>query len=445
MSSASKKGPNWRDVLGALRQRRVLLTLMLGLSAGLPFMLTGNTLALWLRESGTTLTAIGFLSWVGLAYSMKFLWAPILDKVNVPIFGRLGHRRGWLLLSQLTISAGLLAMAFIGPGGGLMAFAGLAVVVAFASATQDIAVDAWRIEAAGSDEQLALLTSAFLLGYRAALLITDALILIAAAKVGWSMSYVMMAALMSVGIIAVMFAPEPLGRRSQEDLDADPLWTVRGLFDAIAGPFIAFFKAHGRSAIIMLAAISLYRLGDFVMGPMAGPLYIDLGIEKETIGTVRASVGLFATLIGVSAAGLSAVRFGFVPTLIAGAILGPGSNLAFSAMALMGDNLLVFNIAMAVDNFSGGFAGTALVAWMSSLTNIGYTAGQYALLSSFYAILGKTLKGFSGAAVDWLTGLTDLMTAYAIFFAGTALIAIPTLMLCLMVAKVPKSAPGGAA
>ncbi len=438
MTSSKKTGPNWRDVLGALGERRVFLTLMLGLSAGLPFMLTGNTLGLWLREAGTTLTAIGFLSWIGLAYSMKFLWAPILDKVNVPILGRLGHRRGWLLLSQLIVGGGLLAMAMIGTGGGLMAFAGFAVVVAFASATQDIAADAWRIEAAQSDEQLALLTAAFLMGYRAALLITDALILIAAAKMGWSMSYVMMAALMSIGIIAVMFAPEPLGRRSQEDLGGNPLWTIRGLFDAISGPFIAFFKAHGRAAIIMLAAISLYRLGDFVMGPMAGPLYVDLGIGKETIGAVRASVGLIATLIGVTAAGISAVRYGFVPTLIAGAILGPGSNLAFSAMALMGNDLLVFNIAMAVDNFSGGFAGTALVAWMSSLTNIGYTASQYALLSSFYAILGKVLKGFSGKIVDALTAMTDLMTAYAIFFAGTALIAIPTVILCLMVSRIPE-------
>ncbi len=413
-----------------------MLTVLLGFSSGLPFLLVGNTLGLWLREAGTTLTAIGFLSWVGLAYSMKFLWAPILDKTNVPLLGRLGHRRGWLILSQIIVALGLVAMAIIGPGAGLMIFASFALVVAFAAATQDIAVDAWRIEAARSDEELALLTAAFQLGYRAALLMTDALILIMVAKTGWSMSYMMMAALMGIGMLAVFFAPEPQGRRDDQDDSDKPLWTPRGLYDAIAGPFIAFFKAHGRNAIIMLAAISIYRLGDFVMGPMAGPLYIDLGIEKETIGAVRASVGLLATLIGVAAAGLSAIRFGFVRTLVAGAILGPGSNLAFSAMAILGNDLLVFNIAMAVDNFSAGFAGAALVAWMSSLTSIGYTASQYALLSSFYAILGKILKGFSGQIVDALTAATDLMTAYAIFFAGTALIAVPTVILCLMVSKV---------
>ncbi len=441
MSASKKAGPNWRDVLNALRQKRVILTVMLGFSSGLPFLLVGNTLGLWLREAGTTLTAIGFLSWVGLAYSMKFLWAPLLDKTNVPFLGRLGHRRGWLVLSQLIVALGLVAMALIGPDGGLMVFASFALVVAFAAATQDIAVDAWRIEAARTDEELALLTSAFQLGYRAALLMTDALILIVVAKTGWSLSYTLMAALMSIGLIAVFFAPEPEGRRDEDDKNKS-LWTPRGLFDAIAGPFIAFFKAHGRAAILMLAAISIYRLGDFVMGPMAGPLYIDLGIEKETIGAVRASVGLLATLIGVAAAGLSAIRFGFVRTLVAGAVLGPGSNLAFSAMALMGNDLLVFNIAMAVDNFSAGFAGAALVAWMSSLTNIGYTASQYALLSSFYAILGKVLKGFSGTIVDALTVSTDLMTAYAIFFAGTALFAIPTVILCLLVSRLPeKSRP----
>ncbi len=437
MSTTKKRGPNWRDVLNALRQKRVILTVLLGFSSGLPFLLVGNTLGLWLREAGTTLTAIGFLSWVGLAYSMKFLWAPLLDKTNVPLLGRLGHRRGWLVLSQLIVALGLSAMAMVGTGGGLMVFASFALVVAFAAATQDIAVDAWRIEASRSDEELALLTAAFQLGYRAALLMTDALILIVVAKTGWSLSYFMMAALMSIGLIAVLFAPEPQSRRDDADDTGRPLWTPMGLFDAIAGPFIAFFKAHGRSAIIMLAAISIYRLGDFVMGPMAGPLYIDLGIEKETIGAVRASVGLLATLIGVASAGLSAIRFGFVRTLIVGAIIGPGSNLAFSAMALLGNDLLVFNIAMAVDNFSAGFAGAALVAWMSSLTNIGYTASQYALLSSFYAILGKVLKGFSGQVVDALTTMTDLMTAYAIFFAGTSLIAIPTVFLCLQVAKIP--------
>jgi len=433
-TKVTSKTPGLRDVFFALRDRKVFLTLLLGFSAGLPFMLTGNTMGMWLRDEGTTLSAIGFLSWVGLAYSFKFLWAPILDKTSVPILARLGHRRSWILLSQIIICSGLLLMGIVGPDGGLLAFAVFAVVVAFASATQDIALDAWRIESAETDEKLALISSAFLLGYRGALLITDALILIVVAKSGWHISYVVLAGAMCIGITATLFAVEPPDRRTGENIKK-MIWSLSGVFDAIAGPFIAFFKTHGKSALLMLVAISMYRLADFVMGPMAGPLYIDVGISKEIIGTVRATNGLIATIAGVALAGICAIRFGFVPTLIVGAILGPGSNLAFSVLAWSGGDLWVFNIAMIIDNFSGGFSGTALVAWMSSLTSVGYTASQYALMSSFYAILGKFLKGFSGQVVDMLEKTTDLMNAYAIFFAGTALIGIPALILCLMVSR----------
>ncbi len=404
-------------------------------------MLTGNTMGMWLRDGGSTLSAIGFLSWVGLAYSFKFLWAPLLDKTSVPFLSKLGHRRSWVLLSQLIIGAGLFLMAAIGPGGGLVAFGIFALIVAFSSATQDIALDAWRIESAENDEQLALVSSAFLLGYRAALLITDALILIVVAKTGWSQSYFLLAAAMGIGITATLFAAEPPERRSAHTIQT-VIWSFRGMFDAIAGPFITFFKAHGKSALLMLAAISLYRLADFVMGPMAGPLYLDLGISKEIIGTVRATNGLIATIAGVGFAGLCAIRFGFVRTLIAGAILGPGSNVAFSVLAWSGGDIWVFNLAMIIDNFSGGFAGAALVAWMSSLTSAGYTASQYALMSSFYAILGKFLKGFSGKTVDLLERSFDLATAYSLFFFGTALIGIPAVILCLMVSRSLAKEPG---
>ncbi|MEO6519473.1 MAG: MFS transporter, partial [Pseudoxanthomonas sp.] len=199
--------PGWREVLRSLRQRKVIVMLLLGLSAGLPFMLVGNTMGLWLREGGIELTAIGFLSWVGIMYSMKFLWAPIIDKTEVPVLGRLlGHRRGWMILAQLVVAAGLLSMAVLTPQGGLMAFAALALVAAFASATQDIVIDAWRIESADNGEELSLLSSAYQLGYRSALLLTDAWILVLAAKIGWTASYELIAGLMGLGMIAVMFA-----------------------------------------------------------------------------------------------------------------------------------------------------------------------------------------------------------------------------------------------
>ena len=199
----------WRDVVASLREPRVLAMLALGFSAGLPFLLTGNTLGAWLREEGTELSAIGFISWVGLAYSFKFVWAPLLDRVELPVLGRLGKRRSWIVLAQLGVVAGLVAMMAIGPQEGLVVFGAFAVVVAFASATQDIAIDAWRIESSRSAEELSVMSAAYQLGYRTATLITNALIFNIAARTGWELSYGLMAVLMGVGVAAAMYAVEP--------------------------------------------------------------------------------------------------------------------------------------------------------------------------------------------------------------------------------------------
>ena len=435
MSEAGIKAkPGWRDVLRALSRPKVAVMLMLGFSAGIPFMLVGNTLGFWLREGGIELSTIGFLSWVGIAYSMKFLWAPIIDRTNAPILGRfMGRRRGWMMLSQIVVAVALVAMAIIKPEGGLLAFGALALVAAFASSTQDIVIDAWRIESADSNEEMALLAAAYQLGYRAALLITDALILILATHIGWSASYQLMGVLMGVGLVASYFAQEP--KAALEIIGINPFWSPKGFFDAVAGPFISFFKQHGQWAFLMLAAISLYRLPDFVMGPMANPFYADLGISKTLVGEVRGSIGLIASVAGVAAGGLFAMRFGFVTTLLMGAILGPASNLGFAYLAHAGADGSVFSVVMVIDNFATGFAGTALVAYMSSLTNVGYTATQYALLSSFYALLGKVLKGFSGVAVEYFQVDSTLMQAYSTFFIGTALIGIPAFLACVFLAR----------
>jgi MFS transporter, PAT family, beta-lactamase induction signal transducer AmpG len=422
----------WREVLNGLRQRRVAVMLGLGFASGLPFLLVGNTLGFWLREDGLDLATIGFLSWVGLAYSFKFLWAPVIDRVDAPLFGRLGRRRGWMALSQSLIGLSLIGMAMVGPTASLAAFAVFSLVAAFASATQDVVVDGWRIESADAPEQQSLLTAAHQLGYRAALLTTDALILFLAAEIGWPGSYLAFGVAMAVGLLATAMASEPLRQAVSLRAGQAALWTARGLADAIVGPFVAFFRTHGRLALLMLATISLYRLSDFIMGPMANPLYVDSGISKEMIGSVRATVGLTATLAGIAAAGLLAIRIGFGRTLVLGAVLGPGSNLGFCAIALAGPDPTVFAAAIILDNFSVGFAGTALTVYMSSLTSIGYTATQYALLSSFYALLGKFLKGFSGQVVEGLAAQSDQTTAYAQFFAGTAAIGIPAVILCLV-------------
>lgn len=424
----------WKDTLRAASQPKVAVMLGLGFAAGLPFMLVGNTMGYWLREGGIELTTIGFISWIGFAYSFKFLWAPLVDKMDAPILGRfLGRRRGWMALTQILIAVALAAMAIVQPEGGIGLFTALAAIAAFASSTQDIVIDAWRIEASENSEEMALLSSSYQLGYRAALLVTDALILILAAKMGWSLSYMSMAALMSVGILASVFAIEP--KRSAVNVVKQSKLSLRAAYDAIAGPFIQFFKTYGAQAVLILAAVSIYRLPDFFMGPMANPLYADLGIAKEVVGAVRGSVGLLASLVGIAAAGLCAIRFGLRTTLILGAILGPASNLGFSYLALMGNQSDVFATVMIIDNISTGFAGTALVGYMSTLTSIGYTATQYALLSSFYTLLGKALRGTSGLIVDSLKSTHQLFEAYAIFFAITAVIGIPAVFLCFFLAK----------
>src|SRR5215475_2455364 len=409
---------------------KTLAMLLLGFSSGLPFLLVGNTFGYWLRDEHTSLTAIGFLSWVGIAYSLKFLWAPVIDRADLPLFKRLGHRRGWIMFSQILVGMALFAMGGSGTTGGLGRLGALALVVAFASSTQDIVVDAWRIESADDGEEQGLLASAYQFSYRIALLATDSVILIAAATAGWRMSYGIYGAGMAIGIIATWLAKEP--ERADAVMDEKreaALWTPRGFLGAVVGPFIAFFRVHGWLALLMLAAISLYRLPDFIMGPMANPYYHDLGLTKQTVGAVRGSIGLIATFAGIAAGGFCSLKLGYMRALIIGGILQAAATAAFATLAYAGLSIRLFAFVMAGDNFSLSFAGVALVAYMSSLTSLGYTATQYALLSSSYAWLGKILKGFSGAAVEGLSSTHGLIHAYGIFFIACGLTGVPAILL----------------
>jgi MFS transporter, PAT family, beta-lactamase induction signal transducer AmpG len=430
--------PTKRNVLASLRQPKVAVMLLLGFSSGLPFLLTGNTLGYWLRDEGTTLGAIGFLSWVGLAYSVKFLWAPFIDRLDAPIFGRFGRRRGWMIVAQLLVAVGLLGLSIIGLRAGLAALGALALIVAFASSTQDIVVDAWRIEAASTADELGLLSAAYQLGYRGALLVTDALILIAASHWGWRVSYSAMAVLMTIGLGASLAAVEPARAQAvaEAKAEATPLWSGRGFVDAVIGPFAEFFRVYGWLALLMLAMISFYRLPEFLMGPMANPFYHDLGLSKDAVGAVRASIGLAASLLGIAAGGYCALRFGYLRTLVAGVVLQSLVISAFALLAYYGPDLRLFAAVMAADNFGIGFGGVALVTYMSSLTSLGYTATQYALLSSAYTYVGKFAKGFSGLAVEHLAVGRTLLDGYALFFIAAGLLGIPALILSIVLARV---------
>ena len=428
-----------RRVIASLGQPKVAVMLALGFSSGLPFFLSGNTLGYWLRDEGTTLQAIGFLSWVGLAYSLKFLWAPVVDRVDAPLFGRVGRRRSWMLITQAIVAAGLVGLSLTGPTHGLTAVCAFAVLVAFASSTQDIVIDAWRIEAAGDSDELGLLSAAYQLGYRAAIIVTDALILISANHFGWPVSYGMMAVLMGVGAAATVFAIEPRRSEAAASQRASGLRTIRGFIDAVVGPFVEFFRAHGWVAIVMLAMISLYRLPEFLMGPMANPYYHDLGLSKDTVGAVRASVGLVGSLLGITAGGLSAVRVGYFRTLILGLLMQSLVIASFAILAYTGPDVRVFGTVMVCDNFGAAFAGVALVTYMSSLTSVGYTATQYALLSSAYTYVGKFAKGFSGVMVESLAHGRTLLDGYALFFIVAGLLGIPALILCVALARIDTS------
>ena len=434
----ARKRRSAREVVRALGRPKVGVMLALGFSSGLPFMLIGNTLGYWLREGGVSLAAIGFLSWVGLAYSFKFIWAPLIDRLDVPVLGRLlGRRRGWMILAQVVVGVGLIGMALNGPQNGFKVIGAFAVLAAFAAATQDIVVDAWRIEIADDADELGLLTSAYTLGYRAALLAADAVILVLATYVGWSSSYVIFGLMMGVGVVATLLAKEPVAADAvlEQKSEAAPLWTPRGLFDAIVGPFVEFFRRHGNLAALVLLTITLYHLPDYLRGPIGNPFYHDAGIAKATVGWVRGTVGLWSTLAGVAAGGLCAVRLGYMKTLIIGAIIQPIGIAAFSLVAFYGTNLVMFGAIMSVDQFAIGFSGVALTAYMSSLTSLGYTASQYAVMTSALAWSGKFLKGFSGEIVEGLQRTHGMMQGYALFYIGAAAVGVSALVFCILLAN----------
>lgn len=430
------------DVIRALGQPKVAVMMALGFSSGLPFMLIGNTLGLWLAEGNIKLAAIGYLSWAGLAYLWKFIWGAIVDHLPAPLLASLGRRRGWMIITQVGVAIGLVGMAFSGPSH-LGWLAGFSVLTGISAAMQDTVIDAWRIEIADNTDELGLLTSSYSLGYRIALFGTEALILVMAQFWGWTLSYVLFGAAMAVGLIGSLLAREPVkADQAMEAHEAGRNPLSRGV-DAVFGPFQNFFSAHGFGlALLMLLAITLYHLCDYMRGPMSNPFYIALGMTKPVIAAVRGGIGLPMNIVGVAVGGLLCLRLGIRSTLLLGAVLQPLAIASFAILAAHGHDFTVFDggavkvtafeLIMGADSFCMALSGVALIAYMSSLTSLGYTATQYALLTSAMAWSGKILKGFSGQIVEgFKTGGHTLIQAYGDFYLFAAAIGVPAILVCL--------------
>ena len=438
---ARRKPRRAGEVLRALRRPKVAAMLGLGFSSGLPFLLIGNTLSYWLGDAHVNLALIGYLSWVGLAYSLKFVWGAAVDSLPPPLLGRLGRRRGWMVWTQLGVGAGLIGMAASDPHLRLGALTGFALLTAFAAATQDVVIDAWRIEVAEDGEELDLLTASYKLGYQVAIILTGSVILLLAGSIGWAGAYGVFAAAVGVGLAATFAAQEPtraaaaLSRKRRAGFS---LWRV---WDAIGNPFVVFFRQWGPAALLILLTVSAYHLSDYLRGPVINPFYVQVGLHKAEVAGVRLAIGLPSTILGIAAGGLFAARFGHMPALLLGAVLQPLAVAAFAVLALTGPSLPIFSSLMALDDFTMNFAGVALIAYMSTLTQLGYTATQYALLTSALAWSGKLLKGWSGAIVLGLAHGRSMEGAYALFFCGAGAFGIVALILCAALAWVEGRRP----
>lgn len=385
----------------------------------------------WLTESGVSRSTIGFFSWVGITYSIKVFWAPVVDRIRLPGLGRLGQRRSWMLVAQLGICAGLFGLSIVDPDQNLHGVAVLALVVAFASATQDISVDAYRIEAAEMERQAAM-AAAYIFGYRVALLVAGAGALLIAEFSSWSMSYAVMAGLVSVGVITTCIIQEP-----EHDASIEPPHSnvgeprrqriVRWFRSAVAAPFHEFFARHGWLALVLLGVIATYRISDITMGVMANPFYLDLGFSKAEIASIVKAFGFSMTLAGAVLGGIFVVRFGLMRMMLTGAIMVALTNLLFALMAELAPTRMLLAMVISADNLSAGVANVVFVAFLSNLVNKTYTATQYALFSSVMTLLGKFIGGFAGVVVDGF--------GYTMFFLYAAGIGIPAMLLVFAVMR----------
>ncbi|MGB0662898.1 MAG: AmpG family muropeptide MFS transporter [Pontibacterium sp.] len=497
---------SWKAALDAALTRPVWVMLLLGFSAGIPILLIFSSLSIWLREADVSRSAITFFSWAALGYSFKFVWAPLVDQLPLPVLTRvLGRRRSWLLLSQLAVVGAIFAMGSVDPASGesaLTAMALAAVALGFSSATQDIVIDAYRIEAADKRIQ-GMLSSTYIGGYRLAMLVSGAGALYLAAYFGssgeaydysaWQKTYWLMAAAMSVGIVTTLCISEPEGSQARHEYSSGDylrflllfalvvlsfifaysqlsagLAYLKAAFDTVmSGPFMGFvaevsrlllalaaaavaatllvkanianremvkgtyvapvqdfFNRFGiKTALVLLLLVCTYRVSDIVLGVMSNVFYLDMGYEKTDIAAAVKTFGLFMTLLGGFGGGILAMRFGVVNMLLVGGILAAGTNLLFIWLTLAEPSFVALYTVVAADNLSAGLASAAFIAYLASLTNIQFTAVQYAIFSSIMTLFPKVLGGYSGTIVDSL--------GYVGFFIMTTLLGLPVLLLIL--------------
>lgn len=389
--------------------------LLFGFSSGLPFLLVAGTLAYWLKENGIVLNDITMIASAGMTYALKFLWAPLLDHWRLPGFSRLGRRRGWLLFAQLGVVAGLALMAILTPNL-LLPFVGAALAVAFFGATQDIAVDAYRIEIAPVEQQGALIAT-YSLGYRIGLIMAGALALILADHIAWSQVYLIMAVLMSVPIMATLAAREP-----SVHIVRPARWSD-AMRESIIDPFADFFRRYGwHLAALTLLFLLLFKVPEqATVGGIMSPFYRDMGFSKTEIGTITKIYGVWIGIVGVFLGGAAVARWGAWRPLGATIVLCGCSNLLYLALIAFPGNLLVLTLVISIENLTLGMLGPPTVAFLSSLVNRKHTATQYALLSSLVNLPGKMLGFFAGGIA--------LKTGYGGYFVITVLAVVPAMAL----------------
>ena len=406
-------------------RRKLIGILLLGFASGLPYMLVFSTLTAWLRDVGISLTEIGFFAWLVLTYSLKFLWAPFVDRYSIPGFKFFGKRRGWILFCQSVIFLSLIGMSLIDPLQNIKLLALFAFFAAFFGSIQDVAVDALRIEIGKAKEQGDLAAS-YQLGYRIAILVASSMALIFADLYSWSYVYQLMGILMLIGSAGALICYEPTNQ------EIAILRFDEALFEA----FKDFFNRFGLwSAAILLLIISTYRLTDIVMGPMAMPFYLDLGFSKTEIGALVKTIALLGSVIGFFIGGLLIKRIHLFNALLFGGLCVLFTNLFFAYVATAQANISLLSLIVGLDSFAAGLVGTVNIAFLTSLVSKKFTAVQYAMLTSFMMLPGKFFSGFSGILADYYVSTTSLESGWAYFFYTTSAMSIPALLLIMIYKK----------